>query len=133
LFRRTQPPAPGGLPSAGPGAVAVGPARRDPRPQPAARAAPGARAALGRPACGGARRRGLRARPLRAGRRPLVKALVVIPAWNEAANLARVLDELRAARPDDDVLVVDDASVDATAELARGRGCRVLTLPLHLG
>jgi glycosyltransferase involved in cell wall biosynthesis len=58
--------------------------------------------------------------------------LVVLPAWNEAANLEAVIGELRAARPDDEVLVVDDGSTDGTAGIARGL-CRVLELPLHLG
>jgi glycosyltransferase involved in cell wall biosynthesis len=59
--------------------------------------------------------------------------LVVIPAWNEAANLPLVLGELRGLRPHDDVLVVDDASTDATPFMARQLGCRVVTLPIRLG
>jgi glycosyltransferase involved in cell wall biosynthesis len=59
--------------------------------------------------------------------------LVVIPVWNEAANLPSVFQELRAARPDDDVLVVDDGSTDATRRVARDLGCRLVGLPFHLG
>lgn len=59
--------------------------------------------------------------------------LVVIPAWNEAANLRDVVGELRCERPGDDILVVDDRSTDDTAKLARDLGCRVLALPVHLG
>jgi glycosyltransferase involved in cell wall biosynthesis len=44
-----------------------------------------------------------------------------------------VLAELRRVRPGDDVLVVDDASTDATPFMARELGCRVVTLPIHLG
>lgn len=61
------------------------------------------------------------------------RVLVVVPAHNEAANLRAVVGELRAARPGDDVLVVDDASADATLEIARELGCGVLELPIHLG
>jgi hypothetical protein len=61
------------------------------------------------------------------------KILIVIPARNEAANLPHVLAELRRVRPGDDVLVVDDASTDATPFMARELGCRVVTLPIHLG
>jgi glycosyltransferase involved in cell wall biosynthesis len=59
--------------------------------------------------------------------------LVIIPAWNEAPNLDAVVSELLGARPQDDVLVVDDGSTDGTLAAARLLGCRVLELPLHLG
>jgi glycosyltransferase involved in cell wall biosynthesis len=61
------------------------------------------------------------------------RVLVVIPARNEAQNLPAVLAELRASRPVDDVLVVDDASRDRTAGAARALGCHVMRLPIHLG
>ena len=63
----------------------------------------------------------------------IARVLLVIPAWNEAANLADVVAELRRHRAEDDIVVVDDGSVDGTAGLARSLGCRVLKLPLHLG
>jgi glycosyltransferase involved in cell wall biosynthesis len=61
------------------------------------------------------------------------RVLVVIPALNEARNLAGVVDEVREARPGDDIVVVDDGSEDGTATLARTLGCRVVRLPSHLG
>jgi glycosyltransferase involved in cell wall biosynthesis len=64
---------------------------------------------------------------------PRADTLLVIPAFNEAASLPAVLDG--AARHADrlDVLVVDDGSADATAQVARARGARVLSLPFNLG
>jgi glycosyltransferase involved in cell wall biosynthesis len=59
--------------------------------------------------------------------------LVFIPAWNEEGNLPAVLDEVRAELPDADVLVVDDGSTDATAEVARGRGAEVLSFGRNRG
>lgn len=47
-----------------------------------------------------------------------MRALVVLPTYNEAATIEDVLRLLRAAAPDADVLVVDDGSPDRTAELA---------------
>lgn len=47
-----------------------------------------------------------------------MKALVVIPTYDEADSLPGVLARLRTALPDVDVLVVDDASPDGTGELA---------------
>ena len=52
--------------------------------------------------------------------------LVFIPAWNEEQNLAAVLVELRKEIPDADILVVDDGSIDRTADVAREHGAEVL-------
>lgn len=46
------------------------------------------------------------------------RLLMVIPTYNEAANLSGVIARLRAAVPAADVLVVDDSSPDGTGELA---------------
>ncbi|MEW6476296.1 MAG: polyprenol monophosphomannose synthase [Actinomycetota bacterium] len=48
-----------------------------------------------------------------------MKALVVLPTYNESATIAEVLRRIRAVGlPDVDVLVVDDSSPDGTADLA---------------
>ncbi|MCW2680789.1 MAG: glycosyltransferase family 2 protein [Frankiales bacterium] len=64
---------------------------------------------------------------------PAPRVLVVIPAYNEQASVARVVLEVAAALPDADVLVVDDGSQDLTAVRAARAGARVLTLPYNLG
>ena len=48
-----------------------------------------------------------------------MNVIVVIPTYNEAGNIAEVLRRLRTAVPAADILVVDDASPDGTAEIAR--------------
>jgi poly-beta-1,6-N-acetyl-D-glucosamine synthase len=56
---------------------------------------------------------------------------VLIPAFNEERFIAKkVLNSLSLDYPEDlvDVLVVDDGSTDATAELARQEGARVVTV-----
>jgi dolichol-phosphate mannosyltransferase len=45
--------------------------------------------------------------------------LVVIPTFNEAENLARLVGQVLTVLPAANVLVVDDASPDGTAEVAR--------------
>lgn len=47
-----------------------------------------------------------------------LRVLVVLPTYDEAANLGDVLPGILAALPDADVLVVDDASPDGTGLLA---------------
>jgi hypothetical protein len=59
--------------------------------------------------------------------------VVFIPAWNEEDNLPAVLENLRRELPDADVLVVDDGSTDATAEVARDNGAEVLSLGSNRG
>lgn len=59
--------------------------------------------------------------------------VVFIPAWNEEANLPAVLDELSRRLPATDVLVVDDGSTDATADVARARGAAVLSFEENRG
>ena len=45
---------------------------------------------------------------------------MVVPTYNEAANLAWIVGRLRAAQPEVDVLVVDDGSPDGTGRIADG-------------
>src|SRR5438105_638840 len=62
-----------------------------------------------------------------------MRALAIVPAWNEERDLPSVLEELRREAPSWDVCVVDDGSSDATAAVARERGAVVLRLPINLG
>ncbi len=62
-----------------------------------------------------------------------VRTLVFIPAWNEEASVAAVIDDVRKHLPAADILIVDDGSVDATAVRARERGARVASLPFNQG
>jgi glycosyltransferase involved in cell wall biosynthesis len=48
-----------------------------------------------------------------------VRAVAVVPTYNEAANLGELVKRLRTAVADVGILVVDDASPDGTADLAR--------------
>jgi dolichol-phosphate mannosyltransferase len=51
-----------------------------------------------------------------------VRALVVLPTYQEAENIAEVLRRLRGAAPAADVLIVDDSSPDGTAAMAEAVG-----------
>ena len=59
--------------------------------------------------------------------------LVLIPARNEAGAVGDVIREVHEAVPGVPVLVVDDASIDATYDVATAAGAHVLRVPYHLG
>jgi glycosyltransferase involved in cell wall biosynthesis len=59
--------------------------------------------------------------------------LVVVPAYNEADSVGAVVSEVLDVAPKVHVLVIDDASTDATANLARKAGAEVVTNVFNLG
>ena len=61
------------------------------------------------------------------------RVLLLIPAFNEEASIGHVVVEARQVMPGIDVLVANDCSTDATAQVARGVGAQVITVPHHLG
>jgi hypothetical protein len=62
-----------------------------------------------------------------------LRRLAIVPALNEAENVGRVVDELRAFDPGLEVVVIDDASGDGTARIAEEHGAQVVRLPFNLG
>jgi len=62
-----------------------------------------------------------------------LRRVAIVPAFNEAQIVGRVIDELFEQDAELDVVVIDDGSVDATAEVARQHGAIVLRLPFNLG
>jgi GT2 family glycosyltransferase len=58
----------------------------------------------------------------------------VIPNWNGGRRTERLVGALQAqSRPPDEIIVVDNASVDASVEMARSRGARVIELGRNAG
>jgi glycosyltransferase involved in cell wall biosynthesis len=57
--------------------------------------------------------------------------LIVIPAFNEAESITKVIEQLQIA--EFDILIVDDGSTDNTASVAEKNGVPVLQLPFNLG
>jgi dolichol-phosphate mannosyltransferase len=55
----------------------------------------------------------------------MMRTLVVVPTYNEAENIVALLEAVRAAAPEVDVLVVDDGSPDGTGKLAEDAGSRL--------
>ena len=61
----------------------------------------------------------------------LKRPLVVLPTYNEAANISEMLQRLAAVVPAATVLVVDDGSPDATADVAEASASS-LPLTVHV-
>jgi glycosyltransferase involved in cell wall biosynthesis len=61
------------------------------------------------------------------------KHLAIVPAFNEASAIERVVAELCAQAPGFDVVVIDDGSTDETAQRARRAGAWVVRHPFNLG
>jgi glycosyltransferase involved in cell wall biosynthesis len=66
-----------------------------------------------------------------------MRVLIVVPALNEERGLPPLLSELRAVAEGDgfsaEIVVIDDASTDRTADVAREHGARVVRLCRNLG
>ncbi len=59
--------------------------------------------------------------------------IVIIPAYNEDANVARVVEAVHSCLPGADVAVIDDGSADRTARAARAAGATVVSHPYNMG
>ncbi len=59
----------------------------------------------------------------------LVRIAVAIPCYNEAAAIATVVEQFRAALPAARIVVFDNNSTDGTGEIARGVGVCVVVVP----
>jgi hypothetical protein len=61
------------------------------------------------------------------------RVLIIIPAYNEAPRIEKVIAGIRPQAPDADIVVVDDGSADETGEAARRAGVEVVSLPFNMG
>lgn len=71
---------------------------------------------------------------LRSASRTVVRPsgeVILVPAWNEAANISGVVTALRNCGHQ--VVVIDDGSIDGTGDIAERAGAVVLRLPFNLG
>ncbi|MCP4362243.1 MAG: glycosyltransferase family 2 protein [Chloroflexi bacterium] len=59
--------------------------------------------------------------------------LIIIPAFNEAKRIARVVRSIYAVIPGIDILVIDDGSRDQTIKAATEAGAKVAPLPYNMG
>ena len=58
---------------------------------------------------------------------------IVVPAFNESASIAGVVEQLRASAPWREIIVVDDGSSDGTGDRAAAAGATVVRHPYNIG
>ena len=61
------------------------------------------------------------------------KVLIIIPAYNEAENIEKVVDNIIQNFPQYDYVVVNDGSRDNTRDVCKKRGYQFLNLSINLG
>ncbi len=61
------------------------------------------------------------------------KLLIIIPAYNEEANIEKTVRHVQEVLPQYDYLVINDGSADRTPEICRENGFNFLNLPVNLG
>ena len=62
-----------------------------------------------------------------------MKILIIIPAYNEAENIERVVDNLIENYPQYDYVIINDGSTDDTRKICARRGYNLLYLPINVG
>lgn len=61
------------------------------------------------------------------------KILIIIPAYNEADNLEKVIDNLIMNFPQYDYVIINDGSTDQTKQVCAENHYHVLNLPINMG
>jgi len=60
------------------------------------------------------------------------ETLIIMPAYNEARGIGRVVSAIRAAYPELPLAVIDDGSRDGTGAAARAAGAQVVSHPFNM-
>ena len=62
-----------------------------------------------------------------------MKKLIIIPAYNEAENIVKTVEQIKAKAPDFDYIIINDCSIDKTLSICREHNYNVINLPINLG
>ena len=62
-----------------------------------------------------------------------MKLLILIPAYNEAENIERVVNNLIENYPQYDYVIINDGSTDATRKICARNGYNLMDLPVNVG
>ena len=61
------------------------------------------------------------------------KVSVIIPVYNEGKSIGDLVSQIKSCYPDFDVIVIDDGSIDNTADAAQAAGAKVYSHPYNTG
>ena len=61
------------------------------------------------------------------------KVSVIIPVYNEDKSIGGLVSRIKTCYPDFDVIVIDDGSMDNTADVAQAAGAKVYSHPYNIG
>ena len=61
------------------------------------------------------------------------KVSVIIPVYNEGKTIADLVAKIKSHYPDFEIIVIDDGSIDNTADAAQKAGARVYSHPYNIG
>ena len=61
------------------------------------------------------------------------KVSVIIPVYNEGNTIADLVAKIKSCYPDFEIIVIDDGSIDNTADAAQKAGARVYSHPYNIG
>ena len=67
------------------------------------------------------------------GKEKGMKCLIIIPAFNEADGISKLIDDLKENYTQYDYVIVNDGSTDSTKRLCREKNYNVINLPINLG
>lgn len=62
-----------------------------------------------------------------------MQCLLIIPAYNEAENIEKVVDNIVQNYPQYDYVIINDGSKDETEKICLSKGYQVLNLPINMG
>lgn len=62
-----------------------------------------------------------------------MKKLIIIPAYNESANIEKTVRAIKEKSPEFDYVIINDCSTDNTRIICEENGFNIVNLPINLG
>lgn len=62
-----------------------------------------------------------------------MKKIIIIPAYNEEANIERTVESIKKSAHDFDYVIINDCSTDNTRKICEERKFNIVNLPINLG